>query len=416
MSQAPLYDQAARRAESPALIALPQDVLNIEDKTRANLFSWRGQFSPQLAEALIKNFAPSGCRVLDPFVGSGTVLLEAAKLGHPTIGTEINPAAIYLARVYSLANVGRKNRRALLDRIDSDLDKALVGPLFLPRSGGNTNSRPALCALYQQARTKEDRILLGALIVTLDFYHRVPDRQRALQYWGQLSGLVTELPEVDLPVAVRACDARRLPLAANSIQFVLTSPPYINVFNYHQNYRASVEALGWSLLEVARSEIGSNRKHRQNRFLTVIQYCLDMASVFEELRRVCTRDAQLIFVVGRESNVRKTAFYNGEIVKQLATRCGGFELGLRQYRVFKNKFGRDIYEDVLHFSPGQFVKSVPVSPRLVAREILTDALRRAPDESRADLKDAVERVAEVEPSPFFDVRRAFLPARNNANG
>ena len=29
-------------------ISLPQDILDIEDKTRSNLFSWRGQFAPQL--------------------------------------------------------------------------------------------------------------------------------------------------------------------------------------------------------------------------------------------------------------------------------------------------------------------------------------------------------------------------------
>src|SRR5947208_12976005 len=102
------------------------------------------------------------------------------------------------------------------------------------------------------------------------------------------------------------CDARRLPIQDGLIGLVITSPPYINVFNYHQQYRASVEALGWDLLEVARSEIGSNRKHRGNRFLTVIQYCLDMTDAILELRRVCTDGARIILVVGRESNVRKT--------------------------------------------------------------------------------------------------------------
>ena len=66
----------------------------------------------------------------------------------------------------------------------------------------------------------------------------------------------------------------------DSIDFVITSPPYINVFNYHQNYRKSVEATGFNVLEVARSEIGSNRKFRSNRFLTVIQYALDIYQVF----------------------------------------------------------------------------------------------------------------------------------------
>ena len=54
-----------------------QRLLNIEEKNRSNLFAWRGQFSPQLIECLLEAYCPAEAVVLDPFVGSGTVLLEA---------------------------------------------------------------------------------------------------------------------------------------------------------------------------------------------------------------------------------------------------------------------------------------------------------------------------------------------------
>jgi hypothetical protein len=159
--------------------------------------------------------------------------------------------------------------------------------------------------------------------------------------------------------------------------------------------------LGWDLLEVAKSEIGSNRKHRGNRFLTVIQYCLDMAQVFHELRRVCRPDARIIFVVGRESNVRKTVFYNGEIVAELAVSCAGFSLSSRQERVFQNRFGEMIYEDILHFSPNQLGSSSLVHPRQIAEEALKAALVRVPSESESDLWDAIERTGDVDASPVY---------------
>jgi hypothetical protein len=37
-----------------------------------------------------------------------------------------------------------------------------------------------------------------------------------------------------------------------------------------------MEVLGFDILKVAASEIGSNRRNRGNRFITVIQYALDM--------------------------------------------------------------------------------------------------------------------------------------------
>ncbi len=183
---------------------------------------------------------------------------------------------------------------------------------------------------------------------------------------------------------------------------MVTSPPYINVFNYHQQYRRAVEALGWDLLAVARSEIGSNRKHRQNRFLTVIQYCLDMTDVLRELQRVCKDDARIIMIVGRESNVRKTRFFNGEIMAALTSRCVGFSLLLRQERFFMNRFGERIYEDLLHFQVRKGEIGNLEQPRAISREILLKAKDRTPDESRNDLEEALRLVDEVRISPIYD--------------
>lgn len=55
---------------------IPQALLDIEEKTRSNLFAWRGQFSPQLIEILLSAYCPPDSVVLDPFAGSGTVLFE----------------------------------------------------------------------------------------------------------------------------------------------------------------------------------------------------------------------------------------------------------------------------------------------------------------------------------------------------
>src|SRR5262249_39106176 len=153
--------------------------------------------------------------------------------------------------------------------------------------------------------------------VLVDFCQEVTDKKLD-GTWAKLKTRVLSLPAADAPVRLVNCDARSLPLQDDAADFVVTSPPYVNVFNYHQQYRRSTEALGWDVLTVARSEIGSNRKHRQNRFLTVIQYCLDMTDVLQELRRVCKEDARILVIVGRESNVRKTRFFNGEIVAALA--------------------------------------------------------------------------------------------------
>lgn len=394
---------AVHRTSGP----LPQDVLDIENKVRSNLFAWRGQFSPQLVEALLRAYAPEGAFVLDPFVGSGTVLCEAGHLGLRALGAEINPAAAKLAQVYELVNKTRFERSNVLQKLEPYLTRLAHQelPLFmqLPAKEAGSEVEKLLVALHRTLADPVSRALLETLIVGLDFHNQPVSTGRLASKWNELKKLVVNLPHSGKPIELKLCDARALPLENSVVDLVITSPPYINVFNYHQQYRASAEALGWKALEVAKSEIGSNRKHRQNRFLTVIQYCLDMAGVLTELKRVSKSSAQIIFVVGRESNVRKTAFFNGQIVEALAFRCVGLKTLLKQDRAFRNKFGARIREEIITFGIPSPTNRVSLDdPRAVAIDVLKEAAARAPDESLADLRFAISAADIVQPSPIFE--------------
>lgn len=100
---------------------IPQTKLDIIDKIRSNLFAWRGQFSPQLIEVILSSYCPPNSIILDPFAGSGTVLLEAGFLSFESYGFEINPAAWILGKIYEFINESQKKEsvkkvRALIDR------------------------------------------------------------------------------------------------------------------------------------------------------------------------------------------------------------------------------------------------------------------------------------------------------------
>ena len=323
-----------------SVASIPQHVLNIEAKARTNPLPWRGQFSPQLVEALLDNYAKSGDVVLDPFVGSGTVLAECARKGMAAWGTEVNPAAAILARTYSFTNLDRSPRRAAIGAVDRILTRAGFddAPLFAPKPAGPSLD-VELVAVGRRLRNDDARRLFETLSTVCD--GRPNDR--ILSTWRRLRAMVSDLPFASRPISVALCDARRLPVADASIDLVITSPPYINVFNYHQQHRSTVEAMGWDVLAAARSEIGSNRKHRGNRLLTVIQYCLDMTMVLVEARRVLRPKASMVIVVGRESNVRKTAFFNGRIIRRLVEDVLGARVDVQRERVFTNRFGRRIY-------------------------------------------------------------------------
>ncbi len=62
-------------------------------------YKYPARFSPEFARAAINAFSQPGDVVLDPFMGSGTTLVEALIAGRHGIGTDINPLAYFLAEV-----------------------------------------------------------------------------------------------------------------------------------------------------------------------------------------------------------------------------------------------------------------------------------------------------------------------------
>lgn len=396
-----------RLGEQPLI---SQADLNIDDKIRSNYFPWRGQFSPQLVESHLRTYTKGTATILDPFVGSGTVLLESARLGHAAFGAELNPAPATLARTYALINQPRPvreqliiNLKQLINDLDSYQDLPLLSNVFDPRDLRNT-----ILQIWRGLSDGHLIHLVETLIVLLDYNSGPVSINRLLSTLDRLIIIIRELPYSQFPVQIFLSDARAIPLPDDTIDMVFTSPPYINVFNYHQVYRKSVEAIHWDVLSLAKSEIGSNRKNRANRFLTVVQYCLDISQVLYELTRLCRPKARAIFIVGRESNVRKTPFYNGQILAEIASYCFGIPLSLIQERIFKNRYGRQIREDIIHLEMDKVTGNQFLSrAREVAVRTLRKAEERVPTESAIDLEDAILWANTVQPSPLAQPTRHF---------
>lgn len=206
-------------------------------------------------------------------------------------------------------------------------------------------------AIIRSKLDENARLIFDVLIILVIDQKKYQVTNELIQSkFYNLVKIIENLPCSNKIIKAFLSDARLLPISENKIDFVVTSPPYINVFNYHQNYRKAAEILGWDLLKIAKSEIGSNRANRGNRFYTVVQYCLDIANSLKELSRVCKKDARLVFVVWHESNVLGVPFYNADIIEKIGILSGLYRKVLRQKRTFKNKFGKIITEDLINFS------------------------------------------------------------------
>ena len=102
---------------------IAQTLLDIDYKTRSNPLKWTGQFSPQLVNVLISKYAGNSSQIFDPFLGSGTVLLEAGRMGRMACGSELNPAAVILARTYEFININHIKRKRITYAISHQLEE-----------------------------------------------------------------------------------------------------------------------------------------------------------------------------------------------------------------------------------------------------------------------------------------------------
>src|SRR5579884_1205581 len=61
------------------------------------------KFIPQIAARLIKENSGKGDLICDPFVGSGTTLVEAIVNGRRMYGSDINPVAVLISKAKTTA-------------------------------------------------------------------------------------------------------------------------------------------------------------------------------------------------------------------------------------------------------------------------------------------------------------------------
>lgn len=67
-----------------------------------NIHRYSSKYIPQIPEALIRATTNKGDVILDPFLGSGTTLLEANRLSRNSIGIDINPVALLISEVKTI--------------------------------------------------------------------------------------------------------------------------------------------------------------------------------------------------------------------------------------------------------------------------------------------------------------------------
>lgn len=97
------------------------------------LFKYPAKFHPPIARHLLEAFTTPGQTVLDPFCGSGTLLVEASMLNRHSVGADIDPIAVFVSSV--------KTARVRPGSLDASIDQLLKSLVRFRRSDAEYEER-----------------------------------------------------------------------------------------------------------------------------------------------------------------------------------------------------------------------------------------------------------------------------------
>jgi len=244
------------------------------------LHPYLGKFIPQLVEALLARYFRPGGRILDPFAGSGTALVQALESGFDAGGVDVAAFNALLVGVkterYNLFVLERELRDAVrrLDRLDTaaEAPAGYVQRWFAPQAARELLAFRELVPEYEHGdvlRVVLARAARSARRTThfdLDF----PRAPQLGPYWCHKHRrtcrpvetsahflrryTLDTLERIKAFARVRAPrraaemvhgDARTLPLGGQGpCDGVVTSPPYPGLIDYHEQHRYAYELLG----------------------------------------------------------------------------------------------------------------------------------------------------------------------------
>lgn len=285
------------------------------------------RFISQVPSLLIQRLTREGDTVLDPFCGSGTTLVEAKRLNRNSIGIDINPVSVLVSRAKTLP-ISRARATVAL----TDLTLALVEPgsarlvnapaTVQMEKWYSPNVASDLLKLFTNIENTTDQE--EKTLKTFCFSSILVRACRETRHWGYIcdntqpkdhpSRDVMALLDASVSEILRAfgsqdetkagrcqvfeADARKLGTVVenDSVDLVVTSPPYEGVVDYVKAQRLTMEWLGLDIASYRTSETGARSK--RHRTLALTQFKDEIAQVFAGIHQALKPGAPCVAIFG----------------------------------------------------------------------------------------------------------------------
>ncbi len=265
-----------------------------------SLFPYRGKFHPQLIKGIINIIGiKKGDIIIDPMAGSGTTNIEASLMGINSYAIDISPfCQIMIETKYKALSINID----LLEK--ADLSSSKWFKFF------NKNN------ILQELNTKDEekrKVYYLAFLAYLDAlgYSKRVVRSNHEQLFNKVinryietvKGLLknvhykeSTLGEVEI---LKKSDALKIELPKESVDGIITSPPYSFAINYVENDKDQLEYLGYDTKQLKNQLIGLKGKNKKEKLEI---YFNDMDTFCKEASRILKKNKYFVMIIGSNTN------------------------------------------------------------------------------------------------------------------
>jgi hypothetical protein len=365
------------------------------------LHAFAAKFPPQLPRLFIEGLTVRGETVMDPMMGSGTAIVESFLSGRRGVGFDIDPLALMICRVKThpvdFLEATWAGKRVVSTAIKllqraSRLEPAMR-ERFSPASlefinfwFGKQSQRELMALLLaiereHLAQPLVDflKVVFSSIIITksggvslaYDLAHTRPHLLEGKPYkdaikvfearLAKCAALLSQLPSNGKHVEIQQHDCRlRLPLQEDSVQLIVTSPPYANAIDYMRAHKFTLVWFGEDIdgLSTLRSTyIGSEKAGLPSKddlpasVLATVEklhavdsrkshvlakYFADMRLALGEMVRVLEPGRCCIVVVG-PSTMRGQTIKTQELLSDIGNQVGFETLKIAERKLDRNR-------------------------------------------------------------------------------
>lgn len=265
------------------------------------LFPYRGKFHPQLIKGLINILnIQKGETILDPMAGSGTTNIEAALMGFDSKAIDVSPFCQYMIKTkYDALTINPK----ALEKTKFESKK-----IFDFFKQGDVLNR--LIQIGDDNKIKIYNLAFLAFLDALGYSKRVVKSNHEQLFDKVLPRYIETVKSFlsnqyfdqnkigNLNVLLDS-DALNINLDINSVDCVITSPPYSFAIDYVENDKDQLEFLGYDTIELKSRLIGLKGKTRNQK---LENYFADMDTFCLQVSKVLKKGKYFVLIIGSNTN------------------------------------------------------------------------------------------------------------------